>query len=400
MPLEGVAETARQRGQPLPVLEAAVRTGDTSTAERQRMLRRPPHVLITTPESLHLLLTSRGRDTLRGVTHCIVDEIHALCGNKRGVFLALLLERLATLTPKGSVRIGLSATQRPLEEVARFLGGSEPDDNGAPRPRPVTIVDAGLRKDLDLRVLSPVPQFGPLPEKSIWPSIYRLLGDEIRSHRSTLVFANNRRAVERITSFLNEEEEIARAHHGSVALEVRQQTEQALKEGRLPAVVATASLEMGIDMGAVDLVCQVESPGNVARALQRVGRAGHLVGHKSKGRLIAKSPADLLEQAVLAREMAAGHVEEVHTPVNCLDVLAQQVVAITAMESWSIPDLLALVRRAYPYRDLSPQAFESVLEMVSGRFVGGEPPGSSRPSSDVGEEPRLRLPRWKRSSRA
>jgi ATP-dependent Lhr-like helicase len=393
VPLEGVADTARQMGQPLPLLEAAVRTGDTTTAERQRMLRRPPHVLITTPESLHLLLTSRGRDILRNVTHCIVDEIHALCGNKRGVFLALLLERLAALNPKGFVRIGLSATQRPLEEVARYLGGSEPDGGGGLRPRPVTIVDAGLRKDLDLRVLSPVPQFGPLPEKSIWPSIYRLLGDEIRDHRSTLVFANNRRAVERITSFLNEEEEIARAHHGSVALEVRQETEQALKEGRLPAVVATASLEMGIDMGAVDLVCQVESPGNVARALQRVGRAGHLVGQKSKGRLIAKSPADLLEQAVLAREMAAGHVEEVRTPVNCLDVLAQQVVSITAMESWNVPDLLTLVRRAYPYRDLSPHAFESVLEMVSGRFVvaAGLQPADSAASKSAGYKPAVTM---------
>ena len=389
LPLEGVAETARQMGQPLPLVKAAVRTGDTPTAERQRLLRHPPRVLITTPESLHLLLTSRGRDTLRGVTHCIVDEIHALCGNKRGVFLALLLERLATLNPTGFVRIGLSATQRPLEEVARFLGGSEPDGDGRLQPRPVTIVDAGMRKDLDLRVVSPVPQFGPLPEKSVWPSIYRLLSDEIRNHRSTLVFANNRRAVERITAFLNEEEAIARAHHGSVALEVRQETEKALKEGRLPAVVATASLEMGIDMGAVDLVCQVESPGNVARALQRVGRAGHLVGHKSKGRLIAKSPADLLEQAVLAREMAAGRVESIHTPTNCLDVLAQQVVALTATESQNVPDVFALVRRAYPFRDLSPRAFESVLEMISGRFVGQSADGGRSAATMEALQPRV-----------
>src|SRR5438105_14018924 len=220
VPLAGVAETAARMGQPLPALEVAVRTGDTPTAERQRLVRRPPHVLITTPESLHLLLTSRARDTLRGVTHCIVDEIHALCPNKRGVFLALLLERLAALNPRGFVRIGLSATQRPLDEVARYLGGSEPDGNGEPRPRPVTIVDAGLRKDLDLRVVSPVPQFGPLPEKSIWPSIYRLLAREIRGHRSTLVFANNRRSVERITAQLNdilEGEDTSgkvRAHHG------------------------------------------------------------------------------------------------------------------------------------------------------------------------------------------
>src|SRR5579875_1749258 len=370
IPLEGVAQTARDMGMSLPALEAAVRTGDTPVAQRQRLIRRPPHILITTPESLHLLLTSRARETLRGITHCIVDEIHALCTNKRGVFLALLLERLQALQKKGFVRIGLSATQRPLEEVARYLGGSEADAEGNWRPRPVTIVDAGLRKDLDLRVVSPVEQFGPLPEKSIWPSIYRFLGDQIRRHRSTIVFANNRRAVERITACLNEEEEIARAHHGSVALEVRQQIETALKEGRLPAVVATASLELGIDMGAVDLVCQVESPGNVARALQRVGRAGHLVGQKSKGRLIPKMPSDLLEQAVLAREMAAGRVEEIRVPINCLDVLAQQLIACAAMDEWNIPDLFYLVRCAYPYRDLSPHAFETTLEMISGRYVG------------------------------
>jgi ATP-dependent helicase Lhr and Lhr-like helicase len=368
VPLEGVTEMARSMGCPLPELTAAVRTGDTPAAERQRLVRRPPHVLITTPESLHILLTSKARDTLRGVHHVIVDEIHALCPNKRGVFLSLLLERLQALNPRGFVRIGLSATQRPLEEVARYLGGLEADGEGSLRPRPVTIVDAGLRKDMDLRVISPVDQFGPIPEGSVWPSIYRLLQEQIQEHRSTLVFANNRRAVERITAFLNEEKEIARAHHGSVALEVRQQTEQALKEGRLPAVVATASLEMGIDMGAVDLVCQVESPGNVARALQRVGRAGHLVGMRSKGRMIPKTPADLVEQSVLAREMVFGNVEELRVPINCLDVLAQQLVAMAAGDTWSVSDLYALVRRAYPYRDLSPRAFESVLEMITGRF--------------------------------
>jgi ATP-dependent Lhr-like helicase len=369
-PLEGVTETARALGQPLPVLEAAVRTGDTPAAERQRLIRRPPHVLITTPESLHLLLTSRARETLRGVTHCIIDEIHALCPNKRGVFLSLLLERLEALQRNGPfVRIGLSATQRPLEEVACYLGGSAPDANGNLVPRPVTIVDAGQRKHLDLRVVCPVEQFGPLPEKSVWPSIYRLLADEIRAHRSTIVFANDRRSVERITAFLNEEkDELARAHHGSVALEVRQQIESALKEGRLPAVVATASLELGIDMGAVELVCQVASPGNVARALQRVGRAGHLVGQQSKGRLVPRTQADLLEQAVLAHEMTAGRVEALRVPVSCLDVLAQQLVALAAMDDWQVPELYALVRRAYPYRDLSAQAFETTLEMVSGRF--------------------------------
>jgi ATP-dependent Lhr-like helicase len=419
-PLEGVAEVARQMGLTLPHIESAVRTGDTPAGERQRLIRQPPHVLITTPESLHLLLTSRARETLRGVTHCIVDEIHALCANKRGVFLALLLERLQALNPAGFVRIGLSATQRPLDEVARYLGGQEATVEGGLRPRPVTIIDAGLRKDLDLRVLSPVEHFGPLPEKSVWPSIYRLLGEEIGRHRSTIVFVNNRRAAERITAQLNEavgreegtgnrEEGTAEAasavpsslptaycllptalaHHGSIALEARRQTEEALKEGRLPAVVATASLELGIDMGAVDLVCQVESPGSVSRGLQRVGRAGHLVGQTSKGRLIAKTAGDLLEQAVLAREMAAGRVELIRVPVNCLDVLAQQIVAMTAVEAWNVPELYALVRRAYPYRDLAPQAFESVLKMVSGRYRFGEPGCVSSPSSPGAEVTRL-----------
>jgi ATP-dependent Lhr-like helicase len=388
VPLEGVARAAQRLGHPLPAITTAVRTGDTPMAERQRLVRQPPNVLITTPESLHLLLTSKARQTLRRVTHVIVDEIHALCGNKRGVFLALLLERLQALNPAGFVRIGLSATQRPLDEVARYLGGSEPDTAGQLVPRPVTVVDAGVRRDIDLQVVSPVESFGLLPEGSVWPSIYRLLGEQVRQHRSTIIFANNRRTVERITAHLNAEDgdptsvlssqhsvlssqptpPLARAHHGSVSLEVRQETEQSLKEGRLPAVVSTASLELGIDMGAVDLVCQVESPGNVARALQRVGRAGHLVGQKGKGRLIAKTAGDLLAQAVLAREMAAGRVEAVQCPRNCLDVLAQQLVAMAAMEPWDVPALYALVRRAHPFRDLSPQAFETVLEMLSGRY--------------------------------
>ncbi|MBI3407961.1 MAG: DEAD/DEAH box helicase [Planctomycetes bacterium] len=397
LPLAGVAETARQMGFKLPAIEIAVRTGDTPTAERLRLLRKPPHALITTPESLHLLLTSKARESLRHVTHCIIDEIHALCPNKRGVFLALLLERLQALNREEFVRIGLSATQRPLDEVARYLGGARCHDQHRLVPRPVSIVDAGLRKNLDLRVVNPVEQFGPLPEKSVWPSIYRLLANEIGRHRSTIIFANNRRSVERITAHLQEyiesgavaaqehsvvfptgdEESVAdspprllavKAHHGSVALEVRQETERALKEGRLQAVVATASLELGIDMGAVDLVCQVESPGSVARALQRVGRAGHLVGQQSKGRLIPKTLPDLLDQAVLAAEMAAGRVEAIQVPVNCLDVLAQQIIAMVAMENWKVDALYRLVRQAYPYRDLTPKALDAVLEMITGRF--------------------------------
>jgi ATP-dependent Lhr-like helicase len=383
VPLEGVAETAKRMNHPLPTLEAAVRTGDTPTSDRQKMLRKPPHILITTPESLHLMLTSKARETLRGVTHVIIDEIHALCTNKRGVFLSLLLERLEAIQRdnRSFVRIGLSATQRPLDEVARYLGGQD----ATLTPRPVTIVDGGLRKDLDAGIISPVENFGPLPEKTVWPSIYRLLADLIREHNSTLIFANDRRSVERICSFVNElesagdsEVELVKAHHGSVDLERRQEVEQALKEGRLQAVCATASLEMGIDMGAVDFVCQVASPGNVARALQRIGRAGHIVGHKSKGRFIPRTAADLLEQAVMIREMLAGRVEEIRVPTNCLDILAQQLVACAAMDDCQVADLLRLVRGAYPFRDLTPAAFETTLEMISGRyrFVFTEPDAS------------------------
>lgn len=390
VPLVGVQQMAEKRDEKLPAISVGLRTGDTTTQERQKQLRKPPDVLITTPESLHLLLTSKGRDILGSVRWCIIDEIHVLCPNKRGVFLAILLERLQQLTgDPGFVRIGLSATQRPLDEVARYLGGLRYSKETGIAPRPVTIVDAGQRKQLDLQVVSPVERFGPLAEKSIWPSIYRYLHEQITRHRSTIVFANNRRSVERITTAINEVHEeqrqhaenhsqntevytehisLCRAHHGSVSLEMRRQTEEMLKEGRLSAVVSTASLELGIDMGAVDLVCQVESSGNIARSMQRVGRAGHLVGGQSKGRLIPKTLPDLVEQAALAREMVRGQVEQLHIPGGCLDLIAQQVIAMVSVESWSVPELYALIRQAYPTRDLTPEAFESVLEMISGRF--------------------------------
>jgi len=373
LPLDGIIATSLARGSPLPPLTLAVRTGDTLAKDRQRMLRKPPDILITTPESLHLMLTSRARSTLGSLSHVIVDEIHALCPNKRGVFLALLLERLEAINPSSFVRVGLSATQRPLEEVARYLGGS----------RPVTIIDAGRRKELDLGVIAPFGTGGPLPGNSIWPAIEKRLFELIAEHRSTIIFANNRRVVERLTSQLNvlaESEQatpvdldlpatiVARSHHGSLSQEERRETEEALKRGDLPSVIATASLELGIDMGAVDLVCQVGSPGGVARGLQRVGRAGHVVGRVSKGRMIARTQADLLESAALARAMVANEVETLRVPTNCLDVLAQQVVACVAVEPWDVSDLLALVRRAYPYRDLSAEAFEGVLKLVSGRF--------------------------------
>ncbi len=360
----------------------AVRTGDTPANERQKLVRRPPDILITTPESLHLMLTSAARETLRTVSHVIVDEIHALAPNKRGVFLALLLERLEAIAP-GFVRVGLSATQRPLEEVARYLGGRLRVGPDRFEPRPVTIVDAGRRKDLDLEVSWPGRSIGPPSGGSVWPAIEARLLELIRSHRSTIIFANNRRVVERLTAHLNElaaaeailepgdqpPPPIARTHHGSLSLEGRRQTEEQLKEGSLPAVVATASLELGIDMGAVDLVCQVESPGGVARGLQRVGRAGHVVGRTSKGRMLAKTTGDLIESAALARSMMEGKVEPLRVPRNCLDVLAQQVVAIVAVEPWKAPELFDLVRQAYPYRDLTAGAFDGVLQLASGRFA-------------------------------
>ncbi|MBL8822451.1 MAG: DEAD/DEAH box helicase [Planctomycetia bacterium] len=382
VPLQGVKQYAQLRGDKLAEITVGLRTGDTSTSERQKQLRKPPHVLITTPESLHLLLTSQGHAILKSVKWCIVDEIHVLCPNKRGVFLSILLERLQeVIGSKEMIRIGLSATQRPLEKVASFLGGYRILETAGYEPRPVNIVDAGQRKRLDLQVVSPVDTFGPLPEKTIWPSIYRYLYDQIIQHRSTLIFANNRRAVERITGAINELHEertvpaagesipqLARAHHGSVSLEMRRQTEQQLKEGKLACVVSTASLELGIDMGSIDLVCQVESSGNIARSLQRVGRAGHLVGSHSKGRLIPKSLPDLLEQTALANAMIHGEVEHLQVPGGCLDIVAQQVIAMVAMKSWSVPELYAFFRKAYPLHELTPEAFESVLEMISGRF--------------------------------
>ncbi len=387
VPLLGILEAAEALGKPLRTLDLAIRTGDTSASDRQKMLRKPPEILITTPESLHLLLTSKARDGLKSVSHVIVDEIHALCSNKRGVFLSLLLERLEAINPASFVRIGLSATQRPLDEVARYLGGLRTirEDSGIVRyePRPVTIVDAGRRKALDLQVSAAFDRGSPLVAGSVWPAIERRLFELIRSHRSTIIFANNRRIVERLTAHLNELDEsergsdtadrptFARSHHGSLNLSERRETEDALKAGELAAVVATASLELGIDMGAVDLVCQVESPGSVARGLQRVGRAGHVVGRTSKGRMIAKTSSDLLESAALCRAMIAGEVETLRVPTNCLDVLAQQIVSCVAAEPWDANALYERVRCSYPYRNLSAEAFESLLMMTSGRFPVG-----------------------------
>src|SRR5438132_5501382 len=346
-------------------LRVAVRTGDTPPKERAAMLREPPDILITTPESLFLLLTSRAREMLRSVETLIVDEVHAVAGTKRGAHLALSMERLDRLVAQPVQRIGLSATQRPLEEIGRFVSGA----------RPIELVDAGRAKELDLRVVVPLDDMRePEEQQSIWPSIYPEILELVRAHRSTIVFVNNRRLAERLALRLNDlaEEEIARAHHGSLAREQRVEVEELLKRGEIPCLVATSSLELGIDMGAVDLVIQVESPTAVARGLQRIGRAGHELGAVSKGRIFPKFRSDLLESAVVARRMRAGEIEETVIPRNPLDVLAQHVVAICADEEIPVDELHELVRSAYPFADLSRHQLENVLDMLAGRYPSDE----------------------------
>jgi ATP-dependent Lhr-like helicase len=393
-PLVGIARTAELRGLPFHRPAVGLRTGDTPAAERARMARHPPDILITTPESLFLILTSRARAMLSSVELVIVDEIHALVGNKRGAHLALSLERLAETARRPPQRVGLSATQRPLEEVARYLGGGEGVRGW--RPRPVSIVDAGEGKAFDLKVEVPVEDMSRLGEalpargegsveiaegpasavtrRSIWPAIHPRLLELVRAHRSTLIFVNSRRLAERLAAALNElaGEELVRAHHGSVAREQRIAIEDALKAGRLPAIVATSSLELGIDMGAIDLVVQIETPPSVASGMQRIGRAGHQAGAVSRGVIFPKYRGDLLSTAAITRAMREGAVEATRVPANPLDVLAQQVVAICTEGPRSVDSLFSLVRRAAPYAKLPRAQLEGVLDMLSGRYPSDE----------------------------
>ncbi len=392
-PIAGIAAAAGSQGEPFRIPAVAIRSGDTPSADRARMARTPPDVLITTPESLFLMLTSSARDLLRSVDTVIVDEIHSVVSSKRGAHLFLSLERLELLrtSERPLQRIGLSATQRPLEEVARLLGGGEPSGKrGAWKARPVEVVDAGSRKAFDLTVEVPVedmarlgevidappggPAAGPPARRSIWPSIHPRLVELIRAHRSTMIFVNSRRLAERMASALNEtaEEEIALAHHGSIAREKRTEIEDRLKRGELPAIVATSSLELGIDMGAVDLVVQIEAPPSVASGMQRIGRASHSVGAVSRGVIFPKYRGDLLACATVTLRMREGKIEETFYPRNPLDVLAQQVVAIAAMEEIGVEDLFALVRRAAPFAELPRSSFEGVLDMLSGRYPSDE----------------------------
>ena len=404
-PLKGIELAAERLGEGFVAPEVAMRTGDTAANDRQKLIRRPPDLLITTPESLYLMLTSSARETLAGVETVIIDEIHAMATTKRGAHLMLTLERLEEVTDAPPQRIGLSATQRPLEEVAEFLGGwAEPG-----RRRPVQIVDAGIRKALEVEVVIPIedmstigqvhveltagPATAALTERrtSIWPSIYPEILRRILANRTTIIFCNARRAAERLAAKLNELaieqgvagivdpvtgeilDELVRAHHGSLAREQRVVIEDRLKRGELRAIVATSSLELGIDMGAVDLVIQVESPGAVSRGLQRIGRAGHQVGEPSRGSIFPKHRGDLLEAAVVTRRMVDGEIESTRYLRNPLDVLAQQIVAhVAIVEECSVDDVAAMVRRCASFADISDDLLSNVLDLLSGRYPSEE----------------------------
>ena len=399
-PLAGMRQAAARLGLPAPDVTVAMRTGDTPAEERRLFSRTPSDILITTPESLFLLLTSSARESLRGVQTVIVDEVHAVCATKRGAHLALSLERLDALLERPAQRVGLSATVRPIEETARFLGGAAP----------VEIVQPRTPKTIQVEVQVPVADMTRLDEEaeedeegvsrqaSIWPAVEERVFDLIASHRSTIVFTNSRRGAERLCARLNEIAAqragdapppsakspaeimaqsgqaagaapiVARAHHGSVSREERKHIEEALKSGQLPAVVATSSLELGIDMGSVDLVVQIEAPPSVAAGLQRVGRAGHQVGAVSRGVVFPKHRGDLVSCAVVAERMIEGGIEAMRYPRNPLDVLAQQVVAMVAMEPWTVPELAQAVRRAAPFAELPQSALTAVLDMLSGRY--------------------------------
>ncbi|MFE0149979.1 ATP-dependent helicase [Nonomuraea sp. NPDC059007] len=408
-PLAGMKQTARRLGLPVPEISVSIRSGDTPADERRRFAGKPSDILITTPESLFLLLTSQAREALRGVETVIVDEVHAVAATKRGAHLALSLERLDALLERPAQRIGLSATVRPVSEVAAFLGGARPAAVVQPpsdkRIEVEVVVPVEDMTEMEARPGEPQDDFAEPVNRSIWPHVEDKLFDLIEAHSSTIVFANSRRLAERLCTRLNElayerEQgpealdltgfdmpaqmmaqagasrgaipEIVRAHHGSVSKEERAQIEEALKSGRLPAVVATSSLELGIDMGAVDLVACVEAPPSVASGLQRIGRAGHQVGAVSRGVIFPKYRGDLVQTAVVAERMKAGQIEELRYPRNPLDVLAQQIVAMTALEEWTVDELEALVRRAAPYSTLPRTALEATLDMLAGRYPSEE----------------------------
>ncbi|TDL10129.1 ATP-dependent helicase [Mycolicibacterium obuense] len=395
-PLTGISRIAERAGQEPPKISVGVRSGDTTPAKRRELITKPPDILITTPESLFLMLTSAARETLAGVQTVIVDEVHAVAATKRGAHLAVSLERLDAMLERPAQRIGLSATVRPPEEVARFLSGAAP----------TTIVAPPAAKTFDLTVQVPVPDMANLENNSIWPDVEERIVDLIEAHNSSIVFTNSRRLAERLTARLNEihaerlgielggpnpgvaggapahlmgsgqsfgaEPLLARAHHGSVSKEARADVEDALKSGRLKAVVATSSLELGIDMGAVDLVIQVETPPSVASGLQRIGRAGHQVGEISQGVLFPKHRTDLIGCAVSVQRMLGGQIETMRVPANPLDVLAQHTVAACALEPLNVEAWFDTVRRSAPFATLPRSAFEATLDLLSGKYPSTE----------------------------
>ena len=450
-PLHGIRLAAERLNATVHEPTVGVRTGDTSAEERRRLVRHPPNILITTPESLFLMLTSQARQILTGVQHVIIDEIHAVAASKRGTHLMVSLERLEEICEHSPQRIALSATQRPLDEIARFLGGFTDTGGGSSSPRPVTVVDAGARKELDVEVVVPVADMASLGEtveapasagaaagplrRSIWPAIHPRLLELVQSHRSTLIFANARRLAERLAARLNELHldaqdeaaqnlgassvdsphetnprfpgtggpthvgealeslmqappvplgdeqvgsgpadgfELVKTHHGSLSRQRRLLIEDELKRGELRGLVATSTLELGIDMGAVDLVVQVASPGSVASGLQRIGRAGHRVGEPSRGRIFPKHRADLLEAATVVERMHQGEVEHTRYLRNPIDVAAQQIVAMCAMDDWPVERLASVLRRSAGFAELSDEVLHSVLELLSGTYPAEE----------------------------
>lgn len=365
-PLNGIAQAGKELGINLPQIRIAVRTGDTPANQRQAMVRKPPDILITTPESLYLILSSpRARHMLCPTHTIIIDEIHAMANNKRGVHLSLSMERLAWLTGRSLQRIGLSATQRPLELIANYLGGQENS-----QPRPVQVVDARLSKKMHLQVSNGPQELEGSPPGSLWPQIHERIYKLVQQHRSTLVFVNTRALAEKITLGLNQlaDDTLACTHHGSLSRTTREEVEHKLKKGLVRALVCTSSLELGIDVGSVDLVIQVESPRAAASGLQRVGRSGHVLGATSQGIILAKTTDDLLDAAWVASEMLQGEVAPTHIPQHCLDVLAQHIVSMTGTEDWSLADILQLARRSYCFGDLSQAQLSAVVELLSGRY--------------------------------
>lgn len=370
-PRRGIRQQLRRLGLPQVEIRAAVRTGDTPPHQRQAMVRRPPHILVTTPESLYLLLTSEGgRSMLRTVRTLIVDEIHAVADDRRGSHLALSIERLSRLAGARLARVGLSATQKPIEDVARFLVGTTGlDEDGNPR---CTIIDEGHRRRLDLGIELPrSSRLEAVMSSEVWGEIYDRIVDLVQRHRTTLVFVNTRRLAERVTRDLSERlgEDRVAAHHGSLSKKLRLDAEARLKEGTLRALVATASLELGIDIGSVDLVCQIGSPRTIATLLQRVGRSGHTLGAVPKGRIFPLSRDELVECVALLRAAGEGELDRLIIPKKPLDVLAQQIVAEVATGDWSVDEMFDLVRRAYPYRDLSRREFDEVVRMLADGFT-------------------------------